>query len=1123
MASSSSKGSASHLSIDLSRDRPGHGPLQTRVYFHTVNDQVQFGECVRVVGGHASLGDWNTENSLPLQTSEDAFPCWISADPILVDLHREVEYKYVICGQDGVVRRWEDFVGNRKFIASGPELTIEDDEGLYRLKSAHPEDTEENDEVGNLPIKVRTPLVRKMDKEQKLSFIRALEGDAAITPHDTVFLVAFTLPFKVLRTEGGGFTLEEKAPSDGRNFALLPTVEELRKTKNLKIKLVGWPGIHADNFRERSQLEKLLAEHDCIPVFPPRKEFEDFVSFCSTYLWPVFHDVMLFFQTANPRPFSEQGWAAYQHMNNIYANAVIPLTHESDMIWIQDYHLLMTPTFIARKIHKANIGMFLHTPFPSSDSFKSLPVREELLSGMLSADQIGFQFFAYARNFLVSCKRICGLDPVFRAGGFVGLETNGRNIMVKVAHFVYPFQDSLKVVTSDGVRVKSAEVKALFAGKTVFTCMDRVDGLSGLLPKFRAFKRFLREHPQYRGKVVLVQYCYDSGGGGGEASNNQLVDSLREQADAYLQQDEAGVLRIVQKDGSRGSADASYDIYLRFEKVDREARLALFRAGDILLDTCVKAGLNLMPFEFIAAHHDDSAQHSVSIVSEFSGCSRVLMGAIRINPWNTSELVGACERALTMVEAEKKERFESNLIYASENSPSAWFEDFLADLRRARKKEGIRIENIGFGAKIRQLCVDQDFRKLPSEAVASCYRNAKNRLIFLDNEGTLAADKRHMFREYGAPTKDVSDLKSHGSAPAEHVLQCLRTLCSDSRNTVVILSGRNREMLQEWFSSVPRIGLAAERGFYYMLPIATGDQWHCMVQNPDYNWKTYAFEIMRQFVKRTQGSFIENKGSALVWQYRDADQHFGSWQAKELSSHLKELLFGFDVEVSEGKGYVEVKLRGINKGVAVQKVLSKVTQSFGDVDFVLCIGDDRSDEDMFVAVNAFVDPGEEAHQLETSSQLSTTDGESDSHSDRDHRPIPMPSTPGSRSPDKGGLCSRPSGGKKFGTNLSGSVAGDLRSLGSGLDDPAVCTRRFFTCTVGRKPSAAKFYLDDTEEVSELLATLKSEHDRRASKGDSRHDLTPNSNTWSGGVKRSTPSLSSVDFGVPGSPLRRLHS
>mmetsp|Transcript_55080 Transcript_55080/g.163977 ORF Transcript_55080/g.163977 Transcript_55080/m.163977 type:complete len:989 (-) Transcript_55080:42-3008(-) len=979
-------------------------------------------------------------------------------------------------------------------------------------------------------MKTRAPAVNKMSKEEKLAFIKELEGKVSIDSNDTVFMVGMQLPLKVQRGKEGGWTVESKAPMDGRNFAFLPLLQELRKKRNLRVVCIGWPGLHVENDREQHEIEKLLAKHDCIPVFPPRQEFENFISFCLTFLWPVFHDVMLFFQTANPRPFNEQGWAAYTHINNEYARAVVRHSHESDLIWIHDYHLLMMPTFIARRVIKANIGFYLHTPFPSSDSFKSLPVREELLSGMLCADQIGFQFFAYARSFLVSIKRIYGLDPTFRAGGFMGLEYNGRDIMIKVAHFPYPFRDTQQLVLTEAVTRKAAEVRSLFKGKTVFVSMDRCDNLSGLLPKFRAFKRFLRENPSYRGKAVLVQYCFESAAG--YETTSTLLDSLRTQADAFLQGDKQGGIKVVEK--TEGSEGDEVDIYLRVEKMDRVERLAVFRAADVLLDTSVKAGLNLMPFEFITAHHDDQEKSSVVIVSEFSGCSRVLLGSLRINPWNTAEVVSACGKALAMAEHERKERLESNLLYASENSPMEWFEDFLTDLRRAQKKEGVRIEHIGFGAKLRQVVVNEDFRKLDQTEVLWGYRNSKNRVLFLDNEGTLAADKRNLFREYGAPKGDVSDLKSQGSAPNEHVLNCLRAICSDHRNTVVILSGRKRGMLEEWFGNVPRIGLAAERGFYYKLPLATGDQWNCMSEKPDSTWRPYAFEIMRQFVKRTQGSFIEDKGSALVWQYRDADQHFGSWQAKELSSHLKELLFGFEVDVIDGKGYVEVKLRGVNKGVAVTRILAKVAQTIGDVDFVLSIGDDRSDEDMFEAVNQFIDPCEAEANVDDASQLSTTDG--GSHSDSDPGRSDMQMSLGFRTQGSGELSSKLKKSMAAGdgagvgmsigmgskvrkglATLSSSVAGDLRNLGGNFNASdelvgAPSQRRFFTCTVGRKPSAAKFFLDDVEEVSELLSTLKSQHEKQ-------REAPPSYHTWSGGDMPnrgrrvpSMPALSSLTYG-----------
>jgi len=1116
--------------------------LLTHVYFHMANAHVAFGNVVRVVGSHPSIGAWDPANGFTLTTSEDIFPVWHSPAPISVALHEKVEYKYVVVSApDGGLPTytWEDFGGNRTFTASGAEMVIEDDEGLYRQYCAVEEEEDDGAHDHEAYVQVRSPSVRRLDKDEKLSFVKELEGTVSISNYDTVFMVSFQLPIQLLKNPSTGkWEIDNKPPSDGRNFAFLPLIEEFRRKKQMRVVCVGWPGIHVDSPKERHEIDRLLLSHDYICVWPGRQELEEYGKFCVTFLWPVFHDVMLFFQTANPRPFNEQGWAAYQHVNNIYANAVVPHTHENDLIWIHDYHLLMTPTFISRKLIKANIGLYMHTPFPSSDSFKSLPVREELLAGMLCADQVGFQFFQYARNFLVSVKRIYGLDPTFRAGGFMGLDYNGRCVMIKVAHFVYPYKATQAIVQGDDVTRKAAEVKALFPGRTIFCCMDRVDNLSGLVPKFRAFKRFLKDQPAYKGKAVLVQYCFDSQlshSNSPDASSSTLVDSLRDMASAYLQADEKGVLRVVTKAGKAKSDDL--DIVLRMDtQAGRVERLALFRAADVLLDTCVKAGLNLMPFEFITAHYDDETtrpdKQSTVIASEFSGCSRVLLGSLRVNPWDTTALVKECERAITMGAEERSELFRPNLLYVADSSPMDWFEDFLEDLRRARKKEGIRIESIGFGAKIRHLCVGQDFRKLGMDDVCSSYRQAKNRIFFLDNEGTLASDKRHLYREYGAPKGGIDELKAHGTAPDEHVLQCLRTLCADQRNTVVILSGRDRKMLEEWFGSVPHICLAAERGFYYKLPALTNDQWHCQKSNPDYTWKSYAFEIMRQFVKRTQGSFIENKGSALVWQYRNSDQHFGSWQAKELSSHLKELLFGFEVDVMEGKGYVEVKLRGVNKGTAVQRVLQKVVAAYGEVDFVLCLGDDRSDEDMFLAVNQLLDPTEAPPEVAAdNADLSTTDGDSDEQVDR---PGPLGGKVASplEQPKIAGSLSGPAGGTQMGGSMSSSMgmgrsnsfmkssmqgglsgltsSGDLTNmmgssmsfsgLGHSLSGPldeSRPRRRFFTCTVGRKPSAAQFYVDDTDEVSDLLGSLKGACRRTATK---EHVMPPSFHTWSGGDK-----------------------
>ena len=71
------------------------------------------------------------------------------------------------------------------------------------------------------------------------------------------------------------------------------------------------------------------------------------------------------------------------------------------------------------------IGWFLHTPFPSSEIYRILPVRKEILLGVLHCDLIGFHTYDYARHFLSSCTRILGLRTMPN-----GVEFEGRKVQV---------------------------------------------------------------------------------------------------------------------------------------------------------------------------------------------------------------------------------------------------------------------------------------------------------------------------------------------------------------------------------------------------------------------------------------------------------------------------------------------------------------------------------------------------------------------------------------------------------------------------------------------------------------------------------------------------------------------
>lgn len=173
--------------------------------------------------------------------------------------------------------------------------------------------------------------------------------------------------------------------------------------------------------------------------------------------------------------------------------------------------------------------------------------------------------------------------------------------------------------------------------------------------------------------------------------------------------------------------------------------------------------------------------------------------------------------------------------------------------------------------------------------------------------------------------------------------------------------------------------------------------WETSFLAVDFGWKRIAEPVMRLYTEATDGSFIESKESALVWHHQDADPNFGSWQAKELLDHLENVLANEPVIVARGHHIVEVKPQGVTKGRVTEKVLSEMVSNGKQPDFVLCIGDDRSDEDMFESISsaAYSHPS-------------------------------LPSMP-----------------------------------------------EIFACTVGQKPSKAKYYLDDSVDVLALLEGLAS--------------------------------------------------
>ncbi|GKV14487.1 hypothetical protein SLEP1_g25359 [Rubroshorea leprosula] len=733
---------------------------------------------------------------------------------------------------------------------------------------------------------------------------------------------------------------------------------------------VGSLKVDVDASEQEEVAQKLLEDFNCVPTFLPhdlQKKF--YYGFCKQQLWPLFHYMLPVCPDHGDR-FDRLLWQAYVSANKIYADKVMEVINpDDDYVWIHDYHLMVLPTFLRKRYNRVKLGFFHHSPFPTSEIFRTLPVRDEILRGLLNCDLIGFHTFDYARHFLSCCSRMLGLDYESKRG-HIGLDYFGRMVYVKILHVGIHMRQLESVLNLPSTAARVKEIQEQFEGKTVIVGVDDMDIFKGISLKLLAVEHLLQEHPDLRGKVVLVQIVKPARGLG-----KDVQEAKRE---TYL---------TAQKiNETYGSPDYK-PVILIDRPVPLYEKSAYYAVAECCIVNAVRDGMNLIPYEYIVCRQGtlgvdeavgvkaDSRRSSMIVVSEFIGCSPSLSGAIRVNPWDIDAVAEALNLAITVPDSEKQLRHEKHYRYISTHDVAYWACSFAQDLERACQDHyNKRCWGIGLGLGFRVLSLSPSFRRLATDHIVSAYKKTNRRAIFLDYDGTVV------------PASSII------KTPSPEVISILKILCSDPKNTVFIVSGRGRSSLSEWLAPCEMLGIAAEHG--YFIRWSKASEWETSAMATDLEWKKVVEPVMRHYTEATDGSNIEIKESALVWHHQDADPDFGSCQAKELLDHLEDVLANEPVVVKRGQQIVEVKPQGVSKGLVAQKVLSAMVEGGKPPDFVMCVGDDRSDEDMFESI------------------LSTVTS-----------PL-LPAAP-----------------------------------------------EIFACTVGQKPSKAKYYLDDPADVLKLLQGL----------------------------------------------------
>lgn len=645
---------------------------------------------------------------------------------------------------------------------------------------------------------------------------------------------------------------------------------------------VGWPGISGKHLtaKDRHKITALLSEHQCLPVFLSEYEFEKYYNdFCNRALWPLFH------YFSHYAEYDPAAWKIYVKVNKKFCDAVCAVAGFGDVIWVHDYQLMLLPGMLREKLPDATIGFFLHIPFPQYEVFRLLPWRKEVLSGLLGADLIGFHTFEYVTYFFNAVRRILGYEQEMTR-----IKAGDRRVKVDTFPMGIDYRRFAGAVHDPLVEKEINRIRHFVGTEKIILSVDRLDYTKGVPLRLMAYDALLEEHPELKEHVTFVLVAVPS----------------RTRIDQYTRLKHEVDQLVGRINGRHGTMCWTPVRYL-FKSMPFHRLVALYVLADVALITPLRDGMNLMAKEYLATK---GGRPGMLVLSEFAGAAKELSEAVLVNPNNLKEFSSAIYQGLTMPEEEKKKRLVAMQERLMRYDLEKWITDFLGILGATKNYQKMLAARF----------MDDDLVAHVREE----YRNATARVLFLDYDGTLV------------PIAGTPDL----AHPDPEILRILAVLAGDPRNRVVITSGRDRAVLEQWFGTLG-VDFIAEHGIWIR---ERGGEWK-LVTPVSKDWKSEIRPILELYVDRTAGTFIEEKEYSLAWHFRNADPGLARMRSIELREDLMLRTKNLHLALLEGDKVVEVKDSGINKGAAALRLLTNTTY-----DFVFAVGDDRTDEDLFAAL-----------------------------------------------------------------------------------------------------------------------------------------------------------------------------
>jgi trehalose 6-phosphate synthase/phosphatase len=473
---------------------------------------------------------------------------------------------------------------------------------------------------------------------------------------------------------------------------------------------------------------------------------------------------------------------------------------------------------------------------------------------------------------------------------FGRIRYEGRTVLADVFPMGIDYERFSKSLRRWAVRKEFRGIARLRDERKTILSVDRLDYTKGIPQRLQAFERFLEANPGYQRRVKMIL----------------IVAPSRTQVHKYRELLREVNVLVSSINGRFGTPDWVPVLYF-YRSFPFEKLTPLYAIADVLLVTPLRDGMNLIAKEYIATRSD---RKGVLILSETAGAAQELGESLIVNSNSTEEVAAAMKTALELRPSERRRRNALMSHRLKRYNVSAWAKDFLDKLRAVhalnRRPQTRRMTPEGRDLLLRE------------------YLRAKSRLLLLDYDGSLVALASR-------PEKALPD---------KELRRMLSELAEVPGNEVVLISGRDRSDLSRWFGELA-VNLVAEHGVWQR---PRGRDWKLQAGRQT-EWKESIRPLLELHADRTPGALVEEKEHSLAWHYRRADPELAEYRLRELKEALRELIANLDLSIMEGSRVLEVKQASSTKGHAAAAWLAQKRW-----DFLLAVGDDRTDEEMFAVL-----------------------------------------------------------------------------------------------------------------------------------------------------------------------------